>query len=298
MRNRIENHILSSALLKFAITAATWAIYIGLFFLLYEKLGQPANALVALPVVFSGWVLGQRWGAIIGLLAYPLNIGLFFLVNHPDMATIITKGIPPTIALLIVGWVVGRMSDLQLKLKEQLSQIELLQSQLQKQAIRDPLTGLFNRRHMHESLERERSRAQRTNTSVSVMILDLDQFKQINDTHGHLAGDMMLESIGNIIRENIRAEDIPCRYGGEEFLLVMPGSGIEMALECSERIRKKIQLFRMPHQGMELSITASIGIAVFPIHASSMNELLMLADQALYQAKGMGKNRSVLYQSA
>ena len=162
-------------------------------------------------------------------------------------------------------------------------------------AITDPVSGLFNRRYFHERLEEELDRARRHHTSVALLIIDVDNFKGINDRFGHLAGDMVIRSIGDILKRSVRKFDLCTRFGGEEFAIVMPGSGPESSVPVAERIRQRIEAFRASEADLaDLHVTASIGIAVS--HGASSRELIGRADQALYEAKRTGKNRLVEWQ--
>lgn len=173
-----------------------------------------------------------------------------------------------------------------------------LRTTLENQSIRDSLTGLFNRRFMHISLEREIARAARRNHMISVFMLDLDHFKTFNDTHGHVAGDIVLKSVSDIFGLSIRKEDIACRYGGEEFTIILPDVTPEVAWGRAEAIRSAIAALRVP---MEDEIcgdfTVSIGVAFFPNDGEDTDLLLRRADTALYRAKRMGRNQVVLFDS-
>lgn len=170
-----------------------------------------------------------------------------------------------------------------------------LRDALKDQSIRDPLTGLFNRRYMEESLVREISRATRSATPVAVLILDLDHFKKINDTYGHAAGDDVLREMGTILRFRSRAEDVAARHGGEEFLLMLPGMDKIDAVQRAEDLRIAISEIQLLEDGVELpKVTASIGVAVFPDHGYTADDLLRSADKALYRAKNAGRDRVVL----
>jgi diguanylate cyclase (GGDEF)-like protein len=168
---------------------------------------------------------------------------------------------------------------------------------LQEQAISDPLTGLYNRRYLNEFLPRELARSGRSSQPVSVMLIDLDHFKRVNDSSGHDAGDIVLGAIGNLLRSNVRGSDIACRYGGEEFALILPETGAEPATRRAEDIRLAISALDLSYAGKSLGrITASFGIAVFPEDAQNTDELLRVADVALYAAKGAGRNRVIVSQ--
>jgi diguanylate cyclase (GGDEF)-like protein len=183
------------------------------------------------------------------------------------------------------------------RLEATIRQNEALQAELREQAVRDPLTGLFNRRYLKETLDREVSRAKREDLSIGIMIMDIDEFKNVNDKFGHSAGDIMLQATGNLLRANIRAEDIVCRYGGEEFVIVMPGASLQIAYERAELIRVKFEQMWVPYDGDLLHATISLGVAAYPIHGSDGEDALIRADRALYQAKEEGRNRVVFYRS-
>lgn len=168
-----------------------------------------------------------------------------------------------------------------------------LREALKAQAIRDPLTGLFNRRHMEESLEREIRRLARLDSPLSVLMLDIDHFKQLNDTLGHDAGDAVLRELGMFLQNAVRSADIACRYGGEEFTLILPDASPSDALHRAETIRAGIHATsQIQDRGRTIGpVTVSIGVAALPNHASTAEDLLRAADQALYRAKEAGRNQ-------
>ncbi|HEY4900010.1 MAG TPA: GGDEF domain-containing protein, partial [Terriglobales bacterium] len=170
-----------------------------------------------------------------------------------------------------------------------------LRDALRDQSIRDPLTGLFNRRYMEESLEREIARATRSATPVAVLILDLDHFKKINDTYGHSAGDHVLREMGTILRFRSRTEDVAARHGGEEFMLMLPGMDKIDAVQRAEELRIAISEIQLLDDGIDIpKVTVSIGVAVFPDYGYTADDLLRSADKALYRAKNAGRGRVVL----
>jgi diguanylate cyclase (GGDEF)-like protein len=163
---------------------------------------------------------------------------------------------------------------------------------LRMQAIRDPLTGLFNRRYMGEALDRELRRAEHGGQPLSMIMLDVDHFKRFNDTSGHQAGDDLLIHIGSLLQARTRREDIACRYGGEEFLLILPSAPLEAALRRAEELRRQIRESSVEHRGQSLGRTSvSAGVACFPEHGTTADELLRAADMALYRAKELGRDR-------
>ena len=171
----------------------------------------------------------------------------------------------------------------------------ILTDQLRKQATKDPLTNLYNRRFMQEFLAKVVHRAERHHGCVAVLMIDLDHFKSFNDKFGHEAGDLILAEVAHTLRANIRLEDIACRYGGEEFCIICPDTKLTDAYHLAEKLRIKINQLSLSYQNKKLdNITMSIGIAVYPNHAPSCQVLIFKADQALYQAKDQGRNRSVV----
>jgi diguanylate cyclase (GGDEF)-like protein len=162
---------------------------------------------------------------------------------------------------------------------------------LKAQSIRDPLTGLYNRRYMEESLERELSRASRKKSALGIMMIDVDHFKQFNDSFGHEAGDAVLRQMGNFLRIYFRGEDVACRYGGEEFTVIMPDATAEATMKRAEELREAVKKDVAQLNGRVLeSISLSIGISSFPIDGATAEALLRTADAALYQAKKRGRD--------
>jgi diguanylate cyclase (GGDEF)-like protein/PAS domain S-box-containing protein len=187
------------------------------------------------------------------------------------------------------------LQDLALTLTENLSlsfsNLKLRQT-LRSQSIRDVLTGLFNRRYMEETLSRELPRAARKKTQIGFIMLDVDHFKKFNDTYGHDAGDLVLHELGALLQANIRKGDIACRFGGEEFILILPEADLEVTVQRAELIREKINEISLNLHHQPLSkITVSLGVAIFPEHGITSDVLIKKADEALYQAKHNGRNR-------
>lgn len=161
-------------------------------------------------------------------------------------------------------------------------------------SIRDPLTSLFNRRYMEEALLRELVVAERTKRTFGIIMMDLDHFKHFNDLHGHDAGDALLHEFGSFLFSNIREYDIACRYGGEEFICILPETTLENTLERAEEIRKNLMAFKVEHLGRHLgTVTISAGVAIYPLHGTTTATIVKAADEALYLAKKEGRNRVV-----
>jgi diguanylate cyclase (GGDEF)-like protein len=184
---------------------------------------------------------------------------------------------------------------------EQCEALQLLAAQVRAQlelgvlAPRDPLTGLYNRRHLTDALERELSRAVRRRSRLGVIALDIDNFKRINDAYGHDAGDAALQEFGALLAGSIRKEDIACRLGSEEFLLVMPDAATDVVAARAEKLRARVEALELrPNPDVAYRMTVSIGVAAYPEHGSTPEKLLLEAEHAVYLAKDSGRNRVVI----
>lgn len=162
---------------------------------------------------------------------------------------------------------------------------------LHMQAIHDPLTGLYNRRYMEDALERIQAHAEKLHGMFGVVAIDIDRFKPINDTFGHAAGDTLLKAIASLLTSLVRGEDTVCRFGGEEFVILMPAISVDAAAQRAEAIRSRLSELRVEHEGRSLTpVTASLGVAGFPEHGHRWTAVLEAADAALYEAKQNGRN--------
>jgi len=250
-----------------------------------------------------GWLgallgLGAPLGALVwrfvktgpdGLLAWLQNEWL----QVGDFYVYMTLG--TVTAFAVFGYILGRRSEV---LKEENEETKGTVSALNVLAITDGLTGLYNHRYLHEMLKQEVERVERYKTPLTCLMLDIDNFKSINDSHGHPFGDHVLASMAAIIREHVRRIDIVGRYGGEEFMVLMPHASAEVAEVIAERIRKAVEGFAFTTQDITARITLSIGLATYPNPAAGIidkDTFLNAADQALYRAKSAGKNRLVIY---
>jgi len=166
---------------------------------------------------------------------------------------------------------------------------------LSKQATHDPLTGLFNRRYLDQILYGEITHARQNDSAVGILMADVDHFKQINDWYGHKAGDLMLQSLGDLMKKCVRATDIVCRYGGEEFVIVMPGASMPAVGKCAEEIRSRFEALSVLFGNQEIHATLSIGGAIFPLHGADVDEVFVRADRAMYRAKQTGRNRVFIF---
>jgi len=177
------------------------------------------------------------------------------------------------------------------KLIVQLAKINDLQAHLRDQAEHDSLTKLFNRHLLNDTLEREISRTNHSDDPFSLLMIDVDHFKKLNDAHGHQAGDAILKAIGEFLSKKIRKMDSAFRYGGEEFLIVMSQIDQEKASERADDLRNEIASLQVPYRDKALRVTVSIGVACYPFHAQTIDDLLQTVDNAMYQAKKGGRNR-------
>ena len=174
------------------------------------------------------------------------------------------------------------------------AQDALLKSQalLREQSVRDHLTGLFNRRYMEETLERELLRAARKKVSLGMIMLDVDDFKQFNDTWGHAAGDEILRELGLFLLRQVRGEDIACRYGGDEFILILPDASRDVTRQRAQFVGESAQMFHLQFEGQNLAaVTLSLGVAIFPEDGLTSTTILRAVDAALYRAKHNGRGR-------
>jgi diguanylate cyclase (GGDEF)-like protein/PAS domain S-box-containing protein len=213
------------------------------------------------------------------------------LVNGGEPRTFLSTKAPYRDA---AGGILGVIS-----VSRDITERKLLELKVAEQAVRDPLTGLFNRGYMDETLAREISRARRRDAPVSVVMIDLDHFKRLNDTHGHAAGDAVLKRFAELLRGSVRREDVACRYGGEEFAVILPEMTPEKARERAESLRATVEQMQVDLGETTLgSVSASLGVAGFPAHGATGAGVLAAADAALYRAKGEGRNRVVMGESA
>jgi len=225
-------------------------------------------------------------------------IAVWFTVEHRGPFAQDTLNLSLLLLLAFVSTIVTTGLMLSAAVDERSQAIEKLAQalrDLREQASTDPLTGLSNRRHLREFLLREWIRSRRRESALAVIMMDLDHFKRINDGFGHDAGDVVLTEIAALLKAQVRGSDIACRFGGEEFALVMPDATLEAVQRRAEGIRAAIHRLDLKYRGQPLgSITASFGIALTPDHAGDPESLLRASDQALYEAKATGRDRVVV----
>jgi len=176
------------------------------------------------------------------------------------------------------------------KLRGQMEEIRLLQTELVEQVIRDPLTSLYNRRYLDETLDRELSRARRESYQIGLVMIDIDNFKEINDGYGHHAGDLVLKNLAGQLTKLTRSSDLVCRLGGDEFLIVLLNVKSLNVFDRAEKYRRCFEQAATRVDGLDLRSTISVGTAMFPEQGSASSELMMAADRALYDSKRRGRN--------
>lgn len=201
--------------------------------------------------------------------------------------------------ILTVGGLVVMAAALRQRYLDQIDrqtqQLVESEAQLRELSIRDPLTGLFNRRYLEEVLALEMMRAARKQYPIGIIMADIDHFKRFNDTHGHAAGDAVLVQVGIFLRTHVRSSDVTCRYGGEEFILILPEASRAITQMRAEHMREDARHLDVQHEGQTLeAVTLSLGIAIFPDHGLTKDVILGAADTALYRAKRDGRDRVVV----
>jgi len=174
-------------------------------------------------------------------------------------------------------------------------EVQRLQAELHEQAIHDPLTGLYNRRYLSDALAREIIQAKRANSTLTFVMADIDHFKFVNDSYGHLAGDEVLVQVASLLKKHARGSDIACRYGGEEFLLVFPGTSLELAHKRAEEIQQNCAALSIQHEGKNIAVMLSFGVAAYPDHGQQWEQIIVKADKALYQSKCNGRNQVTVF---
>jgi len=274
----------------------------------------------ALIGTLSNNAANKGWRGIIEtMLAFPGGALLWMAGGHPEFSPatewpttlVCISGLSLYLMLMgNIGYARNRQlretrKKLQLREQELLSanqvllsnihEIDGLHQQLHEQANRDPLTNLHNRRYLDKALAGELARCELKAQPLSVMMIDIDHFKLINDTYGHQAGDEVLIRLGTILGLQARSDDVACRYGGEEFILLLPGMPQATAEERAEQLRANFATLQVPFADVRLQTTISIGIAVYPAHGTSADQLIRQADHALYKAKDDGRNRVVVW---
>ena len=245
-------------------------------------------------VVVASLFLDVRGALITGSIALVTVVGTIMTTEQVRALTVQITDL--ALLVLLTSMIVSLTLTLTHTLLASLRRAEDLAAEAQHalhQAFHDALTGLYNRRYLDDLLPNAIQHAHATHTPVSVLILDVDHFKQFNDTYGHAAGDALLRAMGVVLASNTAEQDTACQWGGEEFVVVLPGLDVERAVERAEQLREAVQQLALMYNGQPLgTITVSIGIATFPVHGKQ--DLLQAADAALYAAKRNGRNQVVV----
>jgi diguanylate cyclase (GGDEF)-like protein len=247
---------------------------------------------VVVPVLLSGILLSARVTTIVSaaqitaLLVFAATVENSAPINWPSLCTMVLF----VSALSIVA---SRMDGRDLaQIIRQNSRLEESEALLREQSVRDHVSGLFNRRYLEETLERELHRAARNDTPLGVIMMDVDRFKPLNDRYGHAAGDEVLRSLGVLLKSSLRFADIACRYGGDEFTLILPDASRDVVLARAEQLRCELATLEVQFLGRPLpGLTTSMGVAVFPDDGVTAAALLAASDVALYRAKQQGRDR-------
>jgi diguanylate cyclase (GGDEF)-like protein len=238
--------------------------------------GMPASGSLCVPLVAQGRTVGVL------CVEYPESVR-----HQPDGARLAQLDAIDKLAHITSQRLSSALANLALR------------EQLRHQSVRDPLTGLFNRRYLEETLQRELRRAERNGDAVALLMLDIDHFKRLNDSCGHQAGDALLKKFGEFLCRRTRGQDVACRYGGEEFVVILSGASLETAKERAELLREEARKVAVQFEGRLLrSVTVSVGVSASPAHGSTAEDLLRAADAALYRAKTRGRNLVVVGHAA
>jgi len=229
-------------------------------------------------------------GAVLGLLA-PVGVFAYGMVRggQPDALTLFAvMATGGTLFLGVAGWMIGRREDM---LADRNAELRTLSEQLKLQTVTDALTQVANRRALDAELSKEVARSDRYKTKLSMVMIDLDHFKDLNDLHGHPAGDEVLKSVARILERHKRKGDFVARYGGEEFAVLLPHANAEDAAAWAERARVSLTASSIETKAGTLSVTASFGVATFGPNQATPESITAAADRALYSAKDAGRNQ-------
>jgi diguanylate cyclase len=305
LRTRFANDSLKAELNNLLLDAFTFGIWVtALGFPLWITFLLGISTCINLGAFRGASGLLQAIGSLLAgaFLAMPIT-GLHFNPDTSLITDLLAIFCLSTYLLLFAFGAHKRtvtLHEVRLKLRQseqalhkQIAEISFLQGQLTEQGNRDPLTGLFNRRYLAATLDREIARCIREKNPLCVMMVDIDHFKETNDTYGHQAGDEVLVQVAKTLADGLRASDIACRYGGEEFLLLMPNVTLPVAVARADELREKLAAGSIQAAGQKIYVGLSIGIASLHTDVTTADELIRRADTALYQAKQEGRNRVV-----
>lgn len=279
-----------SAVLEFPLWI-TFSLWISAVMGLSAFRGLP-GALIASAAMVAGSVLVVIWN---GVRFSPQTDMLVTLICMASLALyLFVFSLDANRRALVLRAIRHQLMHSETALQQQLSEVQTLQSLLTQQVNSDPLTGLYNRRYLTETMGRELARCMREGQPLSVLMIDIDHFKVVNDTYGHQAGDEVLKQLGAILVQEVRGSDLACRYGGEEFLVLFPNMPLSAAGVRAEQYRQKVEAAILGFGEFQINTRLSIGVAGFPGHATTPEGLIQAADRALYEAKRQGRNRVVV----
>ena len=290
LRAELQNLLLDGVLL--GAWMAVWGLPLWISFMLAISVCLNVVIYMGMPGLMRGVV-----ALAAGVAAVRLVAGIDFRPDTGLLVSLLCMALLTFYLLLFAQAAYQRGLSLRESRKvlgERLEQITQLQARLQEQALRDPLTGLYNRRHMDQVLDRELAACAASGEPLALVLLDIDHFKQVNDTWGHLAGDDLLRALAAQLREVVDGRAMACRLGGDELMLMLPGTSSAGAMAMAERLRRRFEQVPASTGAGPMAASLSLGIAMFPDHGQSARELLQRADQALYQAKLHGRNRTML----
>ena len=290
LRAELQNLLLDGVLL--GAWMAVWGLPLWISFMLAISVCLNVVIYMGMPGLMRGVV-----ALAAGVAAVRLVAGIDFRPDTGLLVSLLCMALLTFYLLLFAQAAYQRGLSLRESRKvlgERLEQITQLQARLQEQALRDPLTGLYNRRHMDQVLDRELAACAASGEPLALVLLDIDHFKQVNDTWGHLAGDDLLRALAAQLREVVDGRAMACRLGGDELMLMLPGTSSAGAMAMAERLRRRFEQVPASTGAGPMAASLSLGIAMFPDHGQSARELLHCADQALYQAKLHGRNRTML----
>ena len=287
-------HYMGSAWLTIAVvTLGPW-VSVGLEISIVSGIFVPLTFIV-LPVFLGSMLLSPPATALLAaiqvtaLLLVPVIYPATDVTDWPGLLSLVVL----VSVLSVVAAVISRQDLEQIDLQTRL--LAESEARQREQSVRDALTGLFNRRYLEETLARELHRAERAQYCLGAVMMDIDHFKRVNDSYGHAVGDDVLRELGTLLRANVRGSDIACRYGGEEFVLLMPEASREITRQRAETIREGAGRIVVPDQGRNIEpITLSLGVAAFPQNGATAEALLKSADDALYRAKREGRDRTAV----
>jgi len=293
MRSGLNLKMADPSLTLIQMVVATLVI----MFLMYNANHVRGPYLIIYPVIFLFGVFKLNTKQFLSLTLFVLftyGFVIYMLEQyHPEKISVnedVLQWMALAVLLPFFSFIGGHLSSLREKLRSNHTELQQAMTIIHEMAIRDELTGLYNRRHLLELLGIEKHRADRSGQLFCLLLLDIDHFKKVNDNFGHLAGDKVLKIAANVVQRELRAFDFCGRYGGEEFVLVMGQTTMEGAITCADRLRHSVEAIRFPDLADDFWVTISLGITEYRLR-EEISETIRRADEALYRAKRAGRNR-------